>query len=64
VGRCSTGTSTFQESRISFIPHSGGLGGSCCRKRAIMSTCAALNSPEVPQFGMPAGEPKLINAFR
>ena len=64
VGRFSTGTITFQLSFISFMPHSGGVGGSFCRKRAMMSICFSLSCPEVPQFGIPAGEPMLIRIFR
>ena len=47
----------FQLAFMSFIPNSGGVGGSCCRKRAMMSTSFSVSSPEVPHFGMPAGEP-------
>ncbi len=46
------------------MPNSGGFGGSCCRYRAITSTSSGVNSPDVPQFGIPAGEPKLMNTFR
>ena len=63
-GRFSTGTKTCMLSFISFMPHSGGAGGSCWRKRAIMSISPAVSSPDVPQLGMPAGEPKLISALR
>ena len=49
---------------MSAMPNSGGFGGSCCRKRAIRSTSSGVISPEAPQFGMPAGEPKLMNTFR
>jgi hypothetical protein len=66
-GRLSTGTSTFQVALISFRPNSGGCGGSCCTKRAMMSTSAGDNSPDVPQFGIPAGEPWLneyLEVFR
>ncbi len=64
VGRCSTGISTFQVFLISFMPHSGGCGGSCCTKRAMMSTSSGVSSPDLPQLGMPAGEPWLMKTLR
>ena len=42
---------------LSYECNSGGCGGSCWTKRAIKSTSSCVNSPDVPQFGMPAGEP-------
>ena len=56
-GRLAGSMSTFHVAFMSFRPNSGGVGGSCCRKRAMMSTSFSESSPEVPQFGMPAGEP-------
>ena len=57
VTRSATGTWTFHDCFICGRPNSGGVGGSCCRKRAIRSTSFSVSSPEVPQFGMPAGVP-------
>ncbi len=57
VGRLSTGTTTFQLSFISFRPNSGGCAGSLRRYSAISSISSGFSSPDVPQFGMPPGEP-------
>ena len=46
------------------MPNSGGCGGSCWTKRAMMSTSAGVSSPDLPQLGMPAGEPWLMNTLR
>ena len=56
-GRLSTGTRTFQVAFISLRPNSGGCGGSLSRYFAMSATSCSLRSPEVPQFGMPPGEP-------
>ncbi len=56
-GRSPGSTITVQLSSISGSPHSGGAGGSCCRNRAMTSICSAVKSPDVPQLGMPAGDP-------
>jgi len=64
VGRADTGTITFQLALISGMPNSGGCGGSCWTKRAMMSTSSCDSSPDLPQLGMPAGDPWLMNTFR
>ncbi|MCY1448846.1 hypothetical protein D9M71_655530 [compost metagenome] len=50
-------TSSFQVLRVSAMPHSGGVGGVCWMKWAMLVICALVSALEVPQFGMPAGEP-------
>lgn len=56
-GRSSGFTSTFHDSRISGMPHSGGCGGVCWMYLAIRVIWSLLSSPELPQFGMPSGVP-------
>ena len=57
VGRCAGAILTVQVSFISASPNSGGVGGVCWTKRAMTSTSSGVMSPDVPQLGMPAGEP-------
>ncbi len=56
-GRSSGLTSTFQEFFISARPHSGGVGGVCWMYLAISVIWSLVSALDVPQLGMPAGEP-------
>ena len=63
VGRFSGGRNTFQVSFICASDISGGVGGSFWRNFAIISAWGWVNTPCLPQSGMPRGVPlKMIAA--
>ena len=63
VGRWLGGTKTFQVSFIWASDISGATGGSFCRNFAMLSACACVSTPCLPQSGIPRGVPlKMIAA--